>query len=199
MFGRLANVSKFAPIWKTSTSSLFEDHLRRKRFIHNFSQTLPGVSLELVNFRSSKIQQFFQRLFALSTKRPVKSSRIAVQKREKILSLLSLLLDPAFQSGKLLKPINEIPVDHTAQSISIKNEIVSFISTGISSKVLYPSLSAQALAGYIRRQMSSPQKLKDLDFRVNLKTGISMLAAFLFKRFPLGSSIRGLRIVCSGR
>ena len=67
------------------------------------------------------------------------------------------------------------------------------------SKVLYPSISAQVLSSYIKKQMSAPQKLKDLDFRINLKTGISMLALYLLKRFPLGSSIRGLRIVCSGR
>jgi hypothetical protein len=187
IFGRLANVSKFAPVWKTSTPSLFEDHLRRKRFAQNFSHTLSGISLDLFTFQNSKIQQLFQRLVLSSAKRFIKEPLTEGLKNEEILSLTSFLLDPAFDEGKLLR----------AKSGSY--ESIPSLLGNTASKVLYPSISAQVLSSYIKKQMSAPQKLKDLDFRINLKTGISMLALFLLKRFPLGSSIRGLRIVCSGR
>jgi len=90
-------------------------------------------------------------------------------------------------------------MNRSSRSSSNKDKIISFLLNNVSSKVLYPSISAQILSSYIKRQMSSPQKLKDLDFRINLKTGLSKLALFLFNRFSLGASIRGLRIVCSGR
>jgi hypothetical protein len=199
MFGRLANVSRFAPVWKTSTSSLFEDHLRRKHFIQNFSHMLPGISLDLASFRGSKVQQLFQRLLVLSARRIFKNPQFGKEKKEEIRSFLNLLLNPAFNEGKLLHPAGDSLVDHSSRSFVSKSKTISLLLKNISSKVLYPSISAQVLAGYIRRQMSLPQKLKDQDFRMNLKTGVSMLALFLLKRFPLGSSIRGLRIVCSGR
>jgi hypothetical protein len=122
-----------------------------------------------------------------SVKRLAKEPQREKLNNEEILSLTSLLLDPTFDERKLLRSKNA------------SGESISALSGNTASKVLYPSISAQVLSSYIKRQMSAPQKLKDLDFRINLKTGISMLALFLFKRFPLGSSIRGLRIVCSGR
>jgi len=134
----------------------------------------------------------FQRLLS-SNKQFIKNPQVAAHKRDEVLSFLSLLLDPAFSGGKLLKTKDEVAIS------SRQERTLSFLLNTISSKVLYPSIGAEVLANYIKKQMSSPQKLKDLDFRINLKTGISMLALFLFKRFSLGSSIRGLRIVCSGR
>jgi len=181
-------------------SLLFEDHLNRKRFIQNFSHLLSGVSFKLASFRGSKIRQLLQRLFVSLAKRPFKNSQIAVQKREKILSFLNILLKPALSEGKLPKSINGVDVgDYFDRSLNDKSKILSFLVNNISSKVLYPSISAHVLANYIRKQMSLSQKLKDLDFRISLKAGISMLALFLFKRSPLGSSIKGLRIVCSGK
>lgn len=180
-------------------SSLFEDHLNRKRFIQNFSHILSGVSFNLASFRGSKIRQLLQRLFVSPVKRPFKNPQIATQKREKILSFLNILLNPAFSLGKLPKSIKGAGVGDFVLSLNDKSKILSFLVDNISSKVLYPSISAQVLAGYIRKQMSLSQKLKDLDFRVSLKAGISMLALFLFKRSPLGSSIKGMRIVCSGK
>jgi hypothetical protein len=187
IFGRLANVSKFAPAWKTSNPSLFEDHFRRKRFAQNFSHTLPGISLDLFTFQNSKIQQLFQRLPISFTKFLNKEPLVEGVKNEEILFFTNLLLGPAFNEGKLLRAKNG------------SYESISSLVVNTASKVLYPPISAQVLSSYIKKQMSAPQKLKDLDFRINLKTGISMLALFLFKRFSLGSSIRGLRIVCSGR
>jgi hypothetical protein len=154
---------------------------------------------DLASFRGSKIQQLFKRLFISSTKRFINTPQAGAQKKEEVLSFLNLLLNPAFSEGKLVKPLDESFVNHLPNSSSERNKIISLLLSNISSKVLYPSISAQVLSDYIRRQMSLPQKSKDLDFRINLKTGVSMLAVFLFKRFPLGSSIRGLRIVCSGR
>jgi len=176
-------------------SSLFDDHLRRKRFIQNFSHTLPGTSLDIAPFRASKISQLFQRLLVPSVRKSGKDVQSGARKKEEVLSFLNLLLNPAFYEGKLRKLKSTSLVDRS----SSKDAIASLLLGNISSRVLYPSISAQVVATYIRRQMSSQQKLKDLDFRINLKTGISMLALFLFKRLPLGSSIRGLRIVCSGR
>jgi len=199
MFGRLANMSKFAPIWKTSTLSLFEDHLKRKRFAQNFSYALPGIDLDLVTFRGSKIQQLFRRLFASTSKRFIKNPADSGQQKKQILSFLSLLLDPGFNEGKLLKSKNDPLAASLLDSLNNNDKLSSFVSGVTSNKVLYPSISAQVLSNYIKKQMSAPQKLKDLDFRINLKTGISLLALFLLKRSPLGSSIRGLRVVCSGR
>jgi isopenicillin N synthase-like dioxygenase len=167
--------------------SLFEDHLRRKRFAQNFSHTLPGVSFGLFNFQNSKIQQLFQRLAISSAKRFFKEPQTERLNTGETLSFINPLLDSAFDERKLFQDKND----------SYENLLP--LSGNIASKVLYPSISAQVLSSYIKRQMSAPQKLKDLDFRINLKTGISMLALYLLKRFPLGSSIRGLRIVCSGR
>jgi hypothetical protein len=160
---------------------------------------LPGIGLDLAVFRSSKVQQLFQRLFISLAKRSVNTFQVDRQKKEEILSFLNLLLTPAFTDGKLAKPLAESFVDNLPRSSTERNKIISLLLSNVSSKVLYPSISAQVLSDYIRRQMSLPQKSKDLDFRINLKTGISMLAVFLLKRFSLGSSIRGLRIVCSGR
>jgi hypothetical protein len=145
----------------------------------------------------SKISQIFQRLLAPSFRKPGKGVQFDGQKKEEFLSLLSLLLNPAFSEGKLGKMKSASLID--SSSLGSNGLTASLLLKNISSTVLYPSISAQVVATYIRRQMSSPQKLKDLDFRINLKTGLSMLALFLFKRLPLGSSIRGLRIVCSGR
>lgn len=160
---------------------------------------LPGISLNLASFRGSKVQQLFQRLSVLSVKRIFKNPQLGKEKKEEILSFLNLLLDPAFNEGKLLQSTGDSFVNHSSRSFNNKSKTISLLLNNISSKVLYPSISAQVLAGYIKRQMALPQKLKDQDFRMNLKTGVSMLALFLLKRFPLGSSIRGLRIVCSGR
>lgn len=146
----------------------------------------------------SKISQIFQRLLVPLVRKSGKDVQFGVRKREESLSLLSLLLNPTFYEGKLGKLKSTFPND-SSSPLGNDNAAASFLLKNISSTVLYPSISAQVVATYIRRQMSSPQKLKDLDFRINLKTGISMLALFLFKRLPLGSSIRGLRIVCSGR
>lgn len=155
------------------------------------------MSLDLAPLRMSKISQIFQRLLASSVKKSTKDVQLGGRKREEFLSLLSLLLNPAFSEGKLGTLKSTSLID--SSSLGSKGLDASLLLKNISSTVLYPSISAQVVATYIRRQMSSPQKLKDLDFRINLKTGISMLALFLFKRLPLGSSIRGLRIVCSGR
>jgi hypothetical protein len=173
-------------------SSLFDDHLKRKRFKRNFTHVLAGLSLDLAPFRGSKVSQLFQRLFVSSTK------RFGDRQKEEILSFLNLLLKPVFDEGKLFNLKTGSFMDNSF-SLDTRDKLASVLLNNISSKVLYPSISAQVIASYIKRQMSSPQKLKDLDFRINLKTGISMLALFLFKRLPLGSSIRGLRIVCSGR
>jgi hypothetical protein len=199
IFGRLANVGKFAPVWKTSTSSLFEDHLRRKRFAQNFSHLLPSISFDLVGLKNPKIQQLLQRLFVSSAKQFFKNPRAMAKKKEEILSLLGLLVQPAFTEGKLVKPFSCTSAGSSSRVLTDKSDTLTALANNISSKILYPSISAHVVAGYIRRQMASPQKLEDLDFRINLKTGISMLALFLFKRFPLGSSIQGLRIVCSGK
>jgi hypothetical protein len=178
--------------------SLFDNHLKRKRFSQNFAHVLAGISLELAPFRGSNISQLFQRLLDLSTKRFGKSNQFGEQRKEKILSFLDLLLKPVFDEANLLKSKTNLFGD-SSSSLDTKGKVISFLLNNIPSKVLYPSVSVQVIASYIRRQMSLPQKLKDLDFRINLKTGISMLALFIFKRLPLGSSIRGLRIVCSGR
>lgn len=180
-------------------ASLFDDHSRRKLFIQNFSHTLPKISLDLAPLQGSKITQLLQRLFISSTKQSGNGVQFGARRKEEILSFLDLLLNPAFRDGKIRKLGGESLLDHSSFSRYNKNKMVSVILGAISTKVLYPSISALVLSNYIRRQMSAPQKLKDLDFRINLKTGISMLALFLFKRLPLGSSIRGLRIVCSGR
>jgi hypothetical protein len=160
---------------------------------------LPGISLNLGSFRGSKVQQLFQRLSVLSAKRTFKNPQLGKKKNEEILSFLNLLLNPAFNEGKLVQPADDSPVNRSSRSFNNKSKTISLFLNNISSKVLYPAISAQVLAGYIKRQMALPQKLKDHDFRMNLKTGVSMLALFLLKRFPSGSSIRGLRIVCSGR
>jgi hypothetical protein len=107
------------------------------------------------------------------------------------------LFDPTFKEGNISKSSNKVSVKSSSFHDDYK-KLVPIVNS-ISSKVLYPAVSAQTVSEYIRRQMSSPPKLKDLDFRINLKTGISMLALFLIKRLPVGSSICGLRIVCSGK
>jgi hypothetical protein len=144
-------------------------------------------------------QQLFRRLFASTSKRFIKTPADSGQQKKQILSFLSLLLDPGFNEGKLLKSKKDPLTASLLDSLNNNDKLSSFVSGITSNKVLYPSISAQVLSNYIKKQMSAPQKLKDLDFRINLKTGISLLALFLLKRSPLGSSIRGLRVVCSGR
>jgi hypothetical protein len=122
------------------------------------------------------------------------------QRREEIFSSLDLLLKPAFRTGQIGKT-NTFSQEGTNAVSSIKNKekIVSLLFNLIPSKVLYPALSAQVLSDYIRGQMAASQKLKDLDFRLNLKTGVSQIVALLLKRFTSVTPIRGLRVVCSGR
>jgi len=66
-------------------------------------------------------------------------------------------------------------------------------------KILYPVITAEAVANYIKGQMSASPKMKTVDFRQGLKRGISHLALFLSKRLSTGAPIQGIRIVCAGR
>jgi hypothetical protein len=122
------------------------------------------------------------------------------QRKEEVLSHLELLLSPVFknskinQSGALFESGSSVLLDSNQ-----KEKLASLLFDLVPTKVLYPALSAQALSEYIKRQMAAPQKLKDSDFRSNLKTGVSQLAILLSKRFSTTTPIQGLRIVCSGR
>jgi hypothetical protein len=130
----------------------------------------------------------------------VRKPQIVEQRREEIFNSLEVLLKPAFKAGQIGPASSSLPkVDRATFNFKDKGAIASLLFNLIPSKVLYPALSAQVLSEYIRRQMVAPQKLKDLDFRLNLKTGISQLAILLLKRFDLVTPIRGLRVVCSGR
>lgn len=200
ILGRLINTSKIVPIWKTSVASSLHSHTTRKRFIQNFSHLLSGVSFDLAYFRSSKVQQFLQRLLTSPVKQFTRKAGLVDQRKEEVLSHLELLLSPVFknskinQSGALFESGSSVLLDSNQ-----KEKLASLLFDLVPTKVLYPALSAQALSEYIKRQMAAPQKLKDSDFRSNLKTGVSQLAILLSKRFSTTTPIQGLRIVCSGR
>jgi len=200
ILGRLINTSKIVPIWKTSVASSLHSHTTRKRFIQNFSHLLSGVFFDLAYFRSSKVQQFLQRLLTSPVKQFTRKAGLVDQRKEEVLSHLELLLSPVFknskinQSGALFESGSSALLDSNQ-----KEKLASLLFDLVPTKVLYPALSAQALSEYIKRQMAAPQKLKDSDFRSNLKTGVSQLAILLSKRFSTTTPIQGLRIVCSGR
>lgn len=200
ILGRLINTSKIVPIWKTSVASSLHSHTTRKRFIQNFSHLLSGVSFDLAYFRSSKVQQFLQRLLTSPVKQFTRKAGLVDQRKEEVLSHLELLLSPVFknskinQSGALFENGSSALLDSNQ-----KEKLASLLFDLVPTKVLYPALSAQALSEYIKRQMAAPQKLKDSDFRSNLKTGVSQLAILLSKRFSTTTPIQGLRVVCSGR
>jgi hypothetical protein len=200
ILGRLINTSKIVPIWKTSVASSLHSHTTRKGFIQNFSHLLAGVSFDLAYFRNSKVQQFLQRLLTSPVKQFTRKAGLVDQRKEEVLSYLELLLSPVFKNSKISQ---SDALFENGSSVLLdsnqKEKLASLLFDLVPTKVLYPALSAQALSEYIKRQMAAPQKLKDSDFRSNLKTGVSQLAILLFKRFSTTTPIRGLRIVCSGR
>lgn len=201
ILGRLINTSKIVPIWKTSIASSLHSHTTRKRFIQNISHLLAGVSFDLAYFRSSKVQQFLQRLLASPVKQFTRKAGLVDQRKEEVLSHLELLLSPIFKNTKISQADALFENDDSRALLDSnqKEKLASLLFDLVPTKVLYPALSAQALSEYIKRQMAASPKLKDSDFRSNLKTGVSQLAILLFKRFSTTTPIQGLRVVCSGR
>jgi hypothetical protein len=196
VFGRVINTTKLVPNWKVSPVSRQEDHSGKKRFVDNFSHVSTEMSLNLTPFSQSKIQQLLQRL-SVYTEKKIYGNRQHTQKakdRENLLFQLELLFraaiidEPKFNSSTILND----------GRLSNKKSI-SLLSQNIVTRSLIPSLNAQILSAYIKRQMSFSQKFKDSDFRSGLKVGITQLAIFLFRRFSNITPIQGLRIVCSGR
>jgi len=199
ILGRLINTSKIVPIWKTSVASSLYSHTTRKRFIQNFSHLLSGVSFDLAYFRNSKIQQLLQRLLTSPVKQFTRKAGVVDQRKEEVLSHLELLLSPTFKYSKISQSDALFDYSRAPLDSNQKEKLASLLFGLVPTKVLYPALSAQTLSEYIKRQMAASQKLKDSDFRSNLKTGVSQLAILLFKRFSTTTPIQGLRVVCSGR
>lgn len=167
-------------------------------------QDVSNKSFYSISSDGAYIKKMFGRLMSYCLKhfykRPSFNSQVALPLAKKnALYCLALLVYPALHNKRdlnlksLLKGLQVSPESRTQRTLT------SMILENITSKTLYPILSARALSEYIKVQMECPQKHKSLDFRYGIKPGIKRLARFIFKTLSSVVSIQGLRIVCSGR
>jgi hypothetical protein len=150
------------------------------------------------------IKKIFRRLMSYSLKhfykRPSYNSQVALPLAKKnALYCLALLIYPALHNKRDLNLKSLLKGLQVSRKLRTQRMLTSMILENITSKTLYPILSARALSEYIKVQMDCPQKHKSLDFRYGIKPGIKRLARFIFKALSSVVSIQGLRIVCSGR